>query len=113
MVILGMTISTVAWGSSFYRTNTFDEGWRLVEMRGQTLTVEVITSACAWIHSPSVVESPGAVEIQVRWTQQPVPCSGSAVASTVDVTLEEPLGGRTLLGCQGAEYNPGPPCRRS
>lgn len=82
-------------------------------MRDKTLIVEVITSPCAWIHSPSVVESGSSVQIQVRWTQQPIPCAGVAVATPVNVVLEEPLGERILLGCEGAAYNLEPPCRES
>ncbi len=114
MVILGTAVLIVAWAASFYRSNTFgDDGWQLVAARGQTLTLEVTTSACAWIHRPSVFESPHSVEIHVRWTQQPLPCSGQAVASEVTVTLDRPLGERTLVGCQGPTYGFEPSCRES
>lgn len=110
VVSVGAGVLILVWSVGFYRSHTHDDGWLLLRSRGRTLTVEITTSACAWVHSPSVVESATTVEVDVRWTEQPLPCSAQAVVHTVDVALERPLGDRTLLGCEGPAYGVRAPC---
>jgi hypothetical protein len=101
VISVGAGAVLLVFSVGFYRSHTHDDGWLLLRSLGRTLTVEITTSACAWVHSPSVVESATAVEVDIRWTEQPLPCSAQAIVHAVDVTLERPLGDRTLLGCEG------------
>lgn len=86
--------------------------WQVDSVEGSTLTITTLGGACASVPpSVKVEESQSSVTINVFEESSPTPCQAVGSLQTQTVHLEEPLGTRTLSGCDPIHPSASVDCR--
>ena len=75
-------------------------GWQLTRVSGSTITVDVTHDSCDKGLRTKTTQTSSSVTVTVSTRHPSGNCAGVGLIEPVTVTLEQPLGGRSLHGCR-------------
>lgn len=76
--------------------------WRLASISddGTAVTITFEQPPCVWATGPDVTPSATLLDVRVTLRSWAIPCTGPVRTRSATIDLDEPIGGRRLVGCQ-------------